>query len=324
MENEIISLYRQNVSIMEITKKYHISSSSLFRILNKTNEPRHHARMSLINISSELKSDIINLYIDGLSIHKISKHLSIDRRLIAKLLKNEGISQRNKSQSRRQYTLDETYFDNISNEYAAYFLGLLYADGCNSLDRRRIEIALQEGDHDILEKFNIALNHNKKLVFHDAKGVHKNHYRLTIGSKYMAYKLNELGCVPAKSLKLTFPEWLTDDDLIRHFIRGYFDGDGSLYCSIKKNKKTPTFGWSIVSTKLFCHSVSKILEEKLGVHFYMHASSSNGITHSLRSGGNLQVHKIMTWLYRDASIFIIRKHDKYLELSQINANRKRI
>ena len=38
------------------------------------------------------------------------------------------------------------------------------------------------------------------------------------------------GCVPNKSLILTFPnKYQVPKNLINHFIRGYFDGDGSIY-----------------------------------------------------------------------------------------------
>ena len=43
-------------------------------------------------------------------------------------------------------------------------------------------------------------------------------------------RLIELGCVPQKSLILRFPSLtiFSSVNLIRHFVRGYVDGDGSL------------------------------------------------------------------------------------------------
>ena len=51
-------------------------------------------------------------------------------------------------------------------------------------------------------------------------------YKLEVNSSKMANDLINLGCVPNKSLILLPPN-LTDK-FISHFIRGYFDGDGSI------------------------------------------------------------------------------------------------
>ena len=63
--------------------------------------------------------------------------------------------------------------------------------------------------------------------------------------------LNKLGCKPNKSLILEFPkeEYFTSPDLIRHFIRGYWDGDGSL--GIYNNINYA----SVIGTKAFVEGV---------------------------------------------------------------------
>ena len=45
--------------------------------------------------------------------------------------------------------------------------------------------------------------------------------------------LNKHGCIQNKSLVLQFPT--ISNSLIPHFIRGYFDGDGSVFILNKKN-----------------------------------------------------------------------------------------
>ena len=50
--------------------------------------------------------------------------------------------------------------------------------------------------------------------------------------------LNKLGVVERKSLILTFPtEQQVPKHLMPHFIRGYFDGDGSVYKQKQGNTK---------------------------------------------------------------------------------------
>jgi hypothetical protein len=50
-------------------------------------------------------------------------------------------------------------------------------------------------------------------------------YTWTIRNEHLWNTLKSLGCVPNKSLILKFPKLsiFSDESLIRHFIRGYFD-----------------------------------------------------------------------------------------------------
>lgn len=58
-------------------------------------------------------------------------------------------------------------------------------------------------------------------------------YCVHLTSDNMFVDLCKHGCVPNKSLILTFPRTIPDN-LIHHFIRGYFDGDGSVFILNKK------------------------------------------------------------------------------------------
>lgn len=133
----------------------------------------------------------------------------------------------------------------------------------------------------------------------------------------MTQQLTKLGCMPAKSLILEFPKWLIDPVLQRHFIRGYFDGDGSIYSKEPTKTGHIDYGWQITSTQSFCENVYDIMRRETDCQFYL-AKCSNNITYTLSSGGNLQVQKIMNWLYRDATIYLPRKYEKYLTLLEIN------
>ena len=64
-----------------------------------------------------------------------------------------------------------------------------------------------------------------------------------VQNKHLWNILNSYGCTPRKSLTLKFPDIkiFKSKDLIRHFIRGYFDGDGCISFSNKDH------------TKIFCN-----------------------------------------------------------------------
>mgnify|MGYP002625860766 CR=1 FL=1 len=85
----------------------------------------------------------------------------------------------------------------------------------------------------------------------------QDQYIFSVSSPKMKVDLIRLGAIPNKSLILEFPKDIPND-LIRHFVRGYFDGDGC----ISKNEDR----CSLVSTENFCVELSHILQEKLGIH----------------------------------------------------------
>ena len=66
----------------------------------------------------------------------------------------------NKSEAHRIYKIKESYFDFIDNEYNAYFLGLLFADGCNT--GKNITLSLSGEDYYLLDIFHV-LSWNEKI-----------------------------------------------------------------------------------------------------------------------------------------------------------------
>ena len=67
--------------------------------------------------------------------------------------------------------------------------------------------------------------------------------------------LNNKGCVPNKSLTLTFPSKdIVPSNLLRHFIRGYVDGDGCI-CVTKPEK----IELNVLGTKEFLQGVLDFL-----------------------------------------------------------------
>lgn len=248
---------------------------------------------------------------------ELSKIYSISHNSVSSLLRRRGITIRNKrGQIDRFYTLNQEYFDNIDTEQKAYFLGLLYADGYNNESRNAIVLSLQEQDRGVLDSFNIELKSNKPLQFIKIKHRNANAsdtYRLSICSKKMSQRLVELGCPQKKSLILKFPdESIIPVNLLRHFIRGYFDGDGSFVAYL--NKKSNCYKWfaSIVSTEEFILKLKDILKEVLDVNCYIYKrhKDRDTSTRCLHISGTNQVNKFLDWIYKDSTVFLQRKFEK--------------
>jgi len=281
-------------------------------------------------ITQEQKQRIINLYNTGQLIISIEKSEKVSRPTIRKILRSAGVREVYKKDIDKSDTINSNYFDNIDIEEKAYFLGLLYADGniyYGSKNRKHysLSINLVEEDKYILERFRDVIAPEHKLYIVDKSKQNKNwqlQYKFLIDNKQITEDLAKFGCTSKKSLTLTFPQNISKH-LYQHFIRGYFDGDGciSSYLSKESNRTYLKYSASFASTKNFCKYLGAFLEEHLNLNYSLYTRKSNNITSELTISGNHQVYKFMSWLYKDATIFLKRKHDKFLELStQLNKN----
>lgn len=245
------------------------------------------------------------------TINSIAKEYKCSSTTIKKYLIKENVWE--KRPAKRKYTLNENYFDIIDTEEKAYFLGLLYADGYNCESGNYVNLELNYKDKEILEKFNKCIGSNKPLMRHKKKGL-KHSWRLNLSSKKISRQLKLLGCYQKKSLTLKFPtKEQVPEHLIRHFIRGYMDGDGSfgIYWSKRFNYYRSAF--TLTSSLFFCESFANFIKEKFNFNSHTRARfperKNNNRTLSLSS--KKRVFTILKWLYNDSNIFLKRKYNKY-------------
>lgn len=216
----------------------------------------------------------------------------------------------------RKYTLDERYFQIIDTEEKAYWLGMLASDGYVS-DRGRIELGLS-GDDDrcLLESFGRAIGTNAPVLPHllRYKGA-KPAYRIGANSRKMVKDLGRLGVTTRKSLNLSFPTLdQVPEQLLRHFVRGYFDGDGSV--SLKRDG---TFLIGVTSSPRFIQALQETLSTRLDLT--SHIENNKRRTGSLKIGGNFVCFLFLDWIYRDASVYMSRKQIKYVMSKELIANK---
>lgn len=311
MRNEIIEQYNNGKTFDDLKQLYSTTWSNIYDVVAVGFEHKY------ANVLNEQKIEIVNMYKNGLSITQIGEKLKIHHKLISVILEENNIKRINNN--KRIYKLNECYFDKIDTPNKAYILGFLYADGCNVIDKCTVSISLEETDREILEKIRLEIGSEKQLEFvEQSKRSDKNNsynyrdmWKLLIFSKHMCNTLNNLGMTPNKSLTLEFPQCL-DKKFYSHFIRGYFDGDGSLCIQQKKNGKYQAL-LTITSTDNFCNKCLEIMRDELKIGGGIYdASSRNGITKVLSISGFVQLEKILNWLYKDAELYMKRKHDIFM------------
>ena len=220
------------------------------------------------------------------------------------------------------YTCDYHYFDEIDNEEKAYWLGFLTADGWINKNEKNnagvTGIELQYGDINHLKKFNKSINGNYQITDRwkscpiSTKDKEKKHHLccIRIFSLTMYNSLTNKGFSKGKSYDYHMP--MLRKDLIRHYIRGYFDGDGCL-CFTNQSFNINF----ITASKILNNDVANIL--RLENFNYCERSYVNDFgTTMYRLDIYRQQDKInfLDWIYGDCNIYLDRKYKKYLKVKK--------
>jgi hypothetical protein len=154
----------------------------------------------------------------------------------------------------RKYNFNE-YFFNELNEKSSYWLGFLYADGSVRMKDGKsgeLRVKLKDTDKEHIEKFLKDIECDKPIKC-GVEGKSK-FCSVTVYSNLLVTRLFDLGCVNNKTQKIRLPKF--SEPFMSHFIRGYFDGDGS----ISKVKNRPnSFNVSICSNKSFNDDIISFL-----------------------------------------------------------------
>ncbi len=137
----------------------------------------------------------------------------------------------------------ESFFSTWSAEMA-YVLGVIYTDGnlhraTGSKRQRRVgNLQIGQKEPELLEKVLALMECNVRIQFRKERRsgniVSGALHRFDIASDKLYDDLLKFGLTPNKSLTLQFPE--IPREYVRHFVRGCWDGDGSVYLE-KRSKR---------------------------------------------------------------------------------------
>lgn len=131
--------------------------------------------------------------------------------------------------------------------------------------------------------------------------------RWIIVNKHLWNTLNSLGCTPQKSLTLKFPEEsiFKSKNLIRHFIRGYFDGDGCFTRKIHKTIVSPSI--SILGTPEFINTLREVIPIRTQVRHDKRHTEHTIILEFQKEAGI----EFINYIYNSANIYLDRKFKLY-------------
>lgn len=251
-----------------------------------------------IQINLQRDQLIIDLYNQGFNCKQVAKQLNISSSTCERALKRNNITI-NKYKNRRfiNHNLKENYFS-ILNVENIYYLGFIFADGNiykpSGNHSFKLTIDISSKDIEILENFHI----NNKINY-----TNKNSVYMCIISNKICEDLINLGVTPNKTHTCLFPD--IPQELISHFIRGYFDGDGCFHIN-KYNKLIAT----ICGNKNFLEKLGSYLPCKYSIR-----DTKKGIFELRISTIKEEMNKFVNYIYKDAHFFLKRKYNKTLNFN---------
>lgn len=263
----------------------------------------------MYNFTENDINQMVNMYRDRSTLKEIAFHFSTYRGKIKEKLVKRKIKLRNRT---CLHSLNPEYFKNIDSEKKAYFLGFIFADGCVYENKKKTKISgliiqIQERDREIIDEFKKDINstHNISFVEPQIKTWQRKVVFTFSNIEFVSHLVSK-GCLPRKSQSCFFPKNKLDNKYFRHFIRGYFDGDGSI-CSTSDYYVYPTI--RICATLEFAEEIKNIVRKKLDINtgIFYKKSSIYDVEYS-----KVRAMKFLDWIYQDATMYLKRKYNRYL------------
>lgn len=296
-------------SIYNLSKRLNISSEEIIKQLKEDGflyAKKGAISKLIINLKYAADEYLAN---EELNIQEVCKKYNVSHSTFPKYLKDYlGI----KIEKRVKSNFNDKIFDCIDTEEKAYWLGFIFADGTissNPLKENKkkvytFELSLKQDDINHLEKLKELLKTPRPIIKSE------NRCRLLVNSKHFWDTLNNYGCIPNKSLTLQFPSEniFKEKSLIRHFIRGYFDGDG---CISYSNSEHTILNMQLLGTKSFLQTLLNYLPEEFKDLTLRHNHNNENEETYLINTSNKKAYRFFIYLYENSKIYLDRKYSRF-------------
>lgn len=207
-----------------------------------------------------------------------------------------------------RYTYNKNAFATIQTEAEAYWLGFLLADGYvsdSNCAKPFIQIKLAQKDKDHLVKFAQFLNYNSLDVIKNITGGAYTRDNpccvIKISCRQMSQNLDKYGLHGAKS-GAEIPYILNNVELEKHYIRGIIDGDGWI-------RETQT-GWGVCGSYETLQYIKNYIQNNITDISDININPHGNIF-KLEMKSLEKTKKILTYFYKDATIYLNRKFNLY-------------
>lgn len=251
---------RQALSVRQLAKRFGFSAKFIRDELARVGvERRPPGRHKWAAVEARTEQAYKALYIEkGMSVREVARELGVCPDVVVKDMERFGLDRRPVSPTtdelarrealglledpgapvvyeigcsgERRDALDVRFFENIDTDTKAYALGLIWTDGTIDLKRGVMRITLQQQDERMLERLRVAMGALPLSILPPQRGgkAKSPTATLRVCSASILGQLQKLGLCESKSERL--PKVVAPPaGLLRAFVRGAMDGDGSLY-----------------------------------------------------------------------------------------------
>lgn len=198
--------------------------------------------------------------------------------------------------------------DNVSDEFKSYYAGFFYADGCYSISNNCERITLSMNDKDMIHRMALIVSPGRKVYTQKPKS--SNHaigYSIINRNPGVVDQFKRWGVSLRKSPSMTLPVDYQYD--MRHFVRGYFDGDGSVYNSSVVKGKTYK-GMSFTTGSLAFAEQLAAFMSGFDINFRLNKDSRHN-AYYLRLNKQKEIGLMRDFMYDDAKWYLPRKFVKF-------------
>lgn len=298
----LISQYKLGKEIREIARELRCSTATIvlknkeFSISATDYNPKYiYKNKEWLEKQFELYGTVTN----------IAKETGYPRTCISRYAEKYSLKQKKFTRDKMNF-IDEDYFECIDTEEKAYFLGFIMADGnVYRYDDGRLQfsIKLKSTDKDIIYKFAECVKFDRnKIIFRTSKRKETITSSVEIKTYNIAFCKNLIkhGIDIRKSGNENIPKTVPKN-LLKHFIRGFVDGDGSLTC----NNKRSVFNVCSTNENMILE-IQKWFLEELNIEINKYYTKN---IYSLQSAKRKTVYLICKNLYKDSNVYLNRKYN---------------
>ncbi|WP_294188847.1 hypothetical protein [uncultured Clostridium sp.] len=213
-----------------------------------------------------------------------------------------------KRKSQDRYYINYKFFEEW-NEDTAYIFGFIAADGHLIYERGQgninaLQFELAICDREILDKIKEKMEYEGNVII-----TKRETAKLQMNNKKIIEDLIQKGIPKEKKTKtISYPNSLPDR-LSQHFVRGIFDGDGSVY------RDRSGLRIQLLGTKKLLEKIKSIMPVDTSNNS-IYDRNRNGVDVCALQIAGKKSFEIFKWMYEDSSLFLERKHLKYNQIME--------
>lgn len=305
-KNEIIRLHKEGMNTTRIAQEVNLSRSAVGRYLKSLGLTSNYTR----KVTPQQRQEIISLYEYGMTCQEIENLnlYPLKSGGILEIIKKYG-KVRNKG---HRNPINHSFFSSIDTERKAYWLGFILADGSISYrsHSKILSFELKIEDKYIIEELCndlwVTTNHifEYKKEYKNRKDKHNACIR--IYSKQICEDLSKFQIIPNKTLIIDkLPN--INKFLMPHFIRGYFDGDGTVYFS--KGYISPRIRFGFTGMQKFLEKLRDYLCDEIDLNFRKVVKVKTSQSSLVIWDTEKNIINFYNYIYANASIFLKRKKE---------------